>query len=113
MSILHFMGKVKSVQVFDLLTRLVDTINLEPDPAIRLSSFMYLADKYREMVLPERDRAAYDARARYAAADAADISGSDIIDIYRWAGEHRRRTDAPKLGRRPRIDLDNATIYRA
>lgn len=108
MSILQNMARIKSTTVYDLLTSLIDTINLEPDPAIRLASFMYLSEKYRELVIPERDKAAYDARLRYAAEDVARITGSDKQDIYYWTKRHCERTGAERINRRELADVSGA-----
>jgi hypothetical protein len=100
--------RIKSTTVYDGLTTLIDTINLEPDPAIRLASFMYLSEKYRELVIPERDKAAYDARVKYAAADVARISGSDKQDVYYWTKRHCERTGAERINRREIADVSDA-----
>lgn len=100
--------RIKSTTVYDSLTSLIDTINLEPDPAIRLASFTYLAEKYRELVIPERDKAAYEARTRYAASDVSRITGSDKQDIYYWTKRHCERTGEPRINRREIADVSDA-----
>jgi hypothetical protein len=93
--------------VYDGLRTIIDTIEMDPDPAVRLAAFMYLAEKYRETVIPARDKAAYQARALYSADDVATIARCTTQDVYYWCERHIDSTGAPRLGRNARVDISN------
>lgn len=102
--------KVKSTAVYDALIHLLDTINSEPDPLLRLALFSYLSDLHVTRVLPERNRAAYEARDRYAMRNITEVTGSQPEQVYAWAGDHRARTGAPIIKRRPAQDVSDAVL---
>ena len=102
------MSRIKSTTIFDSLTSIIDTINLERDPAVRLASFAYLADKFNERVLPERDKAAYEARKKYAAFDVAEVAACDPKNVYYWSGRHVRHTGEEPRWRTERTDMSGA-----
>jgi hypothetical protein len=93
--------------VYDGLRTIIDTIEMDPDPAVRLAAFMYLAEKYRETVIPARDKAAYEARSLYSAADVATIARCSTEDVYYWCERYIESTGAPRLGRNARVDVSN------
>jgi hypothetical protein len=99
---------VNSRAVYDSLTSLLDTINLEPDPLMRLALFAYLADLHQTRVLGERNRAAYEARQRYSTRNIAAVTGHQGSQIYNWAGTHRTRNKLPQLRRRSDQDVSGA-----
>lgn len=99
--------RVNSSGTYDALIHLIDTVNSEPDPLGRLALYVYLTKEFRLRVLRERDRAAYEARLRYATYDIADTLVVDSKQILNWAGQHQRRVGAPKLGKRWRQDLSD------
>lgn len=99
---------VNSRAVYDSLTNVIDTINLEPDPLLRLALFAYLADLHRTRVLPERNRAAYEARERYSTRNIAAVTGHQGAQVYNWAGIHRSRNKLPQLRRRSEQDVSEA-----
>jgi hypothetical protein len=99
---------VKSVAVYDALISLIDTINHEPDPLMRLTLFSYLAGLYDTRVLPERDKAAYESRERYTIDNIEQVSGSDKKQVYYWASRHQQRKAQPPLKRRYPQDVSGA-----
>jgi hypothetical protein len=99
---------VKSAAVYDALVNLIDTINHEPDPLLRLTLFSYLAGLYETRVLPERDRSAYEARERYSIDNITQVSGSEPKQVYYWASRHQQRKDKPPLKRRYQQDVSGA-----
>lgn len=102
------MQSVKPSFVYDALQSLIDTIEMQPDPAARLAAYTYLAEKFEERVLKSRDKAAYEARLQYAAADISDVCGSDVREVYYWADRHRVRSGLPPIKRRQRQDVSAA-----
>ena len=100
--------QVKSTAVYDALIALLDTIAHEPDPMNRLALFQYLTQQYEERVLPARDKAAYDARTRYAIRDIERATGCEPKQVYYWASRYQSRNAAPPLKRRERQDLSGA-----
>jgi hypothetical protein len=102
------MEMVKPSFVFDALRSLMDQIEAQTDPAVRLACYSYLLQDLRSQAVTGRDRAAYEARQRYSADDLAEVCGSDRQDIYYWSNQHRYRNDLPPLKRRYRDDLSNA-----
>jgi hypothetical protein len=103
-------SKVNSTAVYDALISLIDTINHEQDPLLRLSLFSYLAGLYEERVLPERNRAAYDARTLYAVSDITAVTGSEPKQVYFWASTHQQRKALPPLKRRYPQDVSDAVV---
>lgn len=89
------MAVITSHTVHDLLQALVDTIDQEPDPAIRLHHYAYLGDDWKRLVIPHRDACAYDARLRYSVNDVARIAQMDIHTVIDWYRRHRENTGAP------------------
>ena len=100
------MAALTSTTVHDLVQALVDTINNEPDPAARLRHYAYLGDEWKRLVVPNRDRATYEARLRYSVADLARIARIDPGTVIAWYRNHREATGAPAapIHRFPRID---------
>jgi len=99
---------VNSTAVYDALIKLIDTINQEPDPLLRLTLFSYLSGLYDSRVLPERDKAAYESRERYTIDNIEQVSGSDKKQVYYWASRHQQRNDQPRLKRRYQQDVSGA-----
>jgi hypothetical protein len=99
---------VKSNAVYDAIVNLLDTIAAEPDPLNRLVLFQYLGRQYAERVLPERDRATYEARQRYTSQDIAATMGVPPVQVYYWANRHREKTGAPMLPRQQPQDVSGA-----
>lgn len=100
--------KVNSTAVYDALIHLLDTINGEPDPLLRLSLFAYLSNLHTKHVLPERDRAAYEARDAYSMKNITDVTGSQPEQIWGWAGRHRKRHNLPVIKYRYAQDVSDA-----
>ena len=99
---------VNSTAVYDALIKLIDTINQEPDPLLRLTLFSYLSGLYDSRVLPERDKAAYESRERYTIDNIEQVSGSDKKQVYYWASRHQQRNGQPRLKRRYQQDVSDA-----
>jgi hypothetical protein len=97
-----------NVALHDLITTIVDSIELDPDPANRLAAYRFLDQQIEQRIVPERDKAAYEARVRFPAHVIADRTGADPSSIYYWADRHRLRTGAGRVSRRARPDLDEA-----
>lgn len=101
------MSKV-NLAVHDLLTTIIDTIEAHDDPVSRLDAYQYLYRQIGQRVVPERDRAAYEARERYPARVIIERCDVDPSSIYYWADRHRVRTGADRVSRRSRPELDTA-----
>ena len=102
------MVAVNSRTVYDSVRQLVDVIQMEPDPAVRLHHFAYLQDLWDSVVSPARDKAAYDARSKYPVSRVQEISECDPSSVFYWATRHQKKTGAPPLRRRNAVDLDGA-----
>lgn len=100
--------EVNSSAVYDGLVSLIDTINQERDPLLRLALFSYLADLYEKRVLTERNACAYEARQRYAMENITQVTGSEPKQVYFWADTHRKRNALPTLPRRLPQDVSGA-----
>jgi hypothetical protein len=94
--------------VFDSFQSLIDQIDQQSDPAVRLACYTYLLDLVQQRAVRGRDGAAYDARTKYPVRDIGDIAGSDPSDVYYWAQRHKTRNGLPALGRRYPQDLTKA-----
>lgn len=92
----------------DLVQNLIDNVSITPDITDRLVMLRELDTLWRRFVIAARDEAAYEARQTYSADDLAALTGVDRHTLDRWARQHRKRTGAPPLGRRTRIDLSRA-----
>ena len=97
---------IKPSAVYDALRTLIDTIETNPDPAVRLAAYLYLGEKYTELVPRARDAAVYEARKKYAVADLCEVAGCSKNEVYEWTANHVRRTGAPMIGRNHRVNLD-------
>jgi hypothetical protein len=100
------MAAINSSTVHDLVQALVDTLDQEPDPAARLHHYAYLGDEWKRLVLPHRDRAAYEARLRYSVTDLARLAQMDTHTVIDWYRRHREATGAAPapIHRWPLID---------
>ena len=101
------MSKV-NLAVHDLLSTIIDTIEALSDPVTRLDAYQYLDKQMAQRVVPERDRAAYEARERYPARVIVERASVDVSSVYYWADRHRLRTGAERVSRRARPELDTA-----
>ena len=92
----------------DLVQTLMDNVSMTPDTPDRIVMIRELDTLWRRFVTAARDEAAYEARRIYSADDLAALTGTDRHTLDRWVRQHRKRTGAPPLGRRTRIDLSRA-----
>jgi hypothetical protein len=89
------MAVVTSHTVHDLVQTLVDTLDGESDVAARLHHYAYLGDEWRNLVIPHRDAAAYEARLVHTVTDLARLAQMDTHTVIDWYRRHREATGAP------------------
>jgi hypothetical protein len=94
--------------VFDSLQSVIDQIEQQDDPAVRLACYTYFLEQVEDRVVKARDAAAYRAREKYPVRDIGAIAGSDPSDVYYWAQRHRNRYSLPTLPRRYPQDISHA-----
>lgn len=99
---------VNENRAFDALIDLADNVNRTPDIAARLSTLVRINEEWKRVIIPARDKAAYEARQKYALEDLVTLTGHSQTAITYWMMQHRHRTGAPKIGRHQRIDLSGA-----
>ena len=103
---------VNSTRAYDALMDLADSVARTPDIAARLTALVRINEEWQRIIVPLRDRTAYEAREKYALADLAQLTGHSPTSITYWMMQHRHRTGAPKIGRLERINLDGAIDLR-
>jgi len=94
--------------VRDLIQNITDNVSMTPDISDKIAMLQELNTLWRKYVTAARDEAAYEARKTYSAPDLAALIGVDQHTIDMWVRQHRKRSGAPPLGRRTRIDLSRA-----
>lgn len=99
---------VNADRAFHAILDLADNVARTPDIPTRLTTLVRINEEWDRIIVPLRDRTAYELRERYALADAAQLTGHSPTAITYWMMQHRRRTGAPKIGRHERIDLSGA-----
>ena len=90
---------------FSQFQAIVDSVNHDSDPVMRLSNLARLTSEVQTLLVRARNEAAYDMRCKFATKDVAEISGVDAKTLDYWVRRHRDRTGAPAVGRHQRINL--------
>ena len=103
---------VKSHDVYDAITHMLDLIGLEPDPVARLALVTFAHRIVNERLITERNALAYEARQKFASEDIADAIGIDRKMLLNWTNRHRAAKGLPPVGQRKRTDLVNAKDIR-
>lgn len=102
------MGIYRPSHIHDALVSILDSIEMESDPMLKVAGYAYLQREFRSLFTPARDRAAYLARQTNNAFDIADVAGTGYKEIYNWSLGHSLRTGDPAPPRRHRHDVSHA-----
>lgn len=93
---------VREVDIHDRIMSLIDLLNSEPDPAVRLALYAVAKRDALATLTEQRNATAYEARSRYALHDLCGILGDHHRNVTRWVRQHRERTGAPAIPPRQR-----------
>lgn len=93
---------VREVDIHDRVMSLIDLLNSEPDPAVRLTLYAIAKRDALATLTEQRNATAYQARQKYALHDLCELLGDHHRNITRWVRQHRERTGAPPIPPRPR-----------
>lgn len=91
---------VKYSHVHDSLLSAMSLIDNDPDPINRLINVAQLEREMRSLVIPARNKAAYEAKMKYTTQQIVMHTKYLPSLIEYWSGQHRKKTGAPRKGKR-------------
>lgn len=80
----------RNAQLYDSFAAVIDSIAVDPDPAVRLSTLRRICKEGLRTAFAERNRSAYDLRLRMTREEASRATGIHPIVIDRWARKHMK-----------------------